>query len=324
MTLSIITTHYKEPWRLVKQLFDSLSLQRGIDWKDIEILLIQDGEEGALGRNHFVNYGLPITMHTVPHGGVSKARNYGLDVAEGNYVMWCDCDDMFHSAYGLYQVFSAIQEDPDIVNSGFIEESAAGDTYKMFAHDSDITFVHGKAFKKQFLLDNEIRFPEDIHKHEDGVAICLAFNLTRNVKYIRSPFYTWCWNPESVMRKDGVAIALLESYPELMKARIRFMTEMQKRGKSIDRHVAKTIFTAYYDFQRTTFTAAENIELIRKAARAVKQFYSIYKDNYLANEGEVLAEIANQSRSHAYETGMLMEQMTIKQFLKMITELNGK
>lgn len=323
MKLSILIPHYKEPWRTVKQMFDSLALQRGIDWKDVQIIIIQDGEDGTLERNHFVNYGLPIVQHTVPHGGISKARNAGLDAAEGDYIMWCDCDDFFHSAYGLHLLFSAMQEEPDIINSGFIEESMANGEYRIYAHDSDITFVHGKAFKKQFLLDNEIRYPEDITKHEDGATIGLAFQLTKSVKYIRTPFYTWAWNPESVMRQGGITLTLLETYPELMKARHRFMEEMVKRGKNIDRHVAKTIFTAYYDFQKQTFTSEENIELIRKAARAVKEFYAKYKDNYLANDGKVLAEMANQSRVHAYEGGMLMEQTTIGQFLKMITGLNA-
>ena len=322
-SLSIIICHYKEPWPIVKPMFDSLQMQRGIDWRDIEVLIIQDGAEGALDGQYFVGYNLPITAYTIQHGGISRARNYGLEAANGEYIMWCDCDDCFHSAYGLHLMFSAMQEKPDIINSTFIEESRATSEYRMFIHDADITFVHGKAFRREFLMENEIRYPADITKHEDGATIGLAFQLTRNIKYIQTPFYTWCWNGESVMRKGGITLTLLETYPELIKARTRFMEEMEKRGKDIKRHVAKTIFTTYYDFQKDTFVKPENKPLIVKAAKAVQEFYLRYKEVYLSNDGKELAEMANQSRKHAYENGMLMEHMTIGQFLSMITGLKG-
>lgn len=326
MKLSIVIAHHNEPWEVVKPLFDSLAMQRGIDWRDIEVLLIQDGEEGTLEKDRFICYNLPVVMYVLPNGGVSKARNHGIDASKGEYVMMCDCDDVFHSAYGLHLVFSAMEGEPDIINSGFIEESRVDGGYHMFAHDGDITFVHGKAFRKEFLDHEVLRFPEHIKKHEDGAMIGLAFQLTQKVKYIKTPFYTWVWNPGSVMRRDGVSEALLLSYDELMNARVAFIEGIKIRRPDTDigRHVAMTVFTAYYDFQREVFNKPENAADAKKAGLAFKGFYERYKDEYLKNDSKVLSELAQKARTTAYNNGMIMERMTIGQFLNMISGLNGK
>lgn len=46
MTLDIIIPHYKEPWETVKYGFEMLALQRLVNFDDIHVYLVQDGEEG--------------------------------------------------------------------------------------------------------------------------------------------------------------------------------------------------------------------------------------------------------------------------------------
>ena len=189
MKLTIVITHYNEPWGIVSPLFDSLMLQRGINWEDIEILVIQDGDHTCLIPRAEDRYPeLPILTIVLPKGGVSKARNKGLYEAHGEYVMFCDCDDMMHNAFGLHLVFKAIDEKPDVITSKFIEESRYKDEYRLVNREKDVTFVHGKAFRRQYLLDKDIKFPEHLSKHEDGVFIFLAFQMTENTKTINTPF----------------------------------------------------------------------------------------------------------------------------------------
>lgn len=322
MMLSIIVTHYKEPWNTVKPLFDSLALQRGIDWKNIEILLVQDGEEGALERSHFISYGLPIKMHTIEHGGVAKARNYGLNSAEGAYVMFCDCDDMFCQAFGLNMFITAMKDKPDVISCSFIEESDYKE-YHLFRHENDMCFVHGKAFRTQYLYDAGIMFPVHIKKHEDGAMVRLAFLLTDKQIYISTPIYTWVWNPTSVMRIGGVDNELVESYPELMKSRLYFLDQLAIRhmDDELKTQTAKIVFDCFYDFQKDEFVDPKNTELVQRDAKAFAEIYKKYKDVYLSNDARELAKLANKARSEAYSNGMLMEHMTIGQFLGTIEQM---
>lgn len=327
MRLSVIITHYREPWEVLKPLLDSIAMQRGINWEDLEVLLVQDGPGGQITEDRFDYLPYEVTPVVLPHGGISKARNRGLELATGDYIMWCDCDDMFFSAFGLHLIFSAMEEKPDIIGSKFIEENRLVANYKLIPRENDITFVHGKAFRRLFLIGNNLMFDEKLTKHEDGAMIGMCFQLTENVRQISTPFYLWCWNPGSTMRKDGAKTALLDSYPELMAARESFIESAKAHGmdeRKLHQHVIKCVLDAYYDFNKAEFNKEGNEKKITAAALAFKHLYDRYRDIYLSPEHqEDFAPIAMASRKLAYENGMIMERMTIRQFLGSIEKLSG-
>ena len=99
MTLDLIVPHYKEPWETCRYLFDSIALQRGISFNNIKVIVVNDGD-CLLDESVFSNYPYRIEYLVKEHGGVSAARNYGLDYSEADYVMFCDIDDGFLSNYG--------------------------------------------------------------------------------------------------------------------------------------------------------------------------------------------------------------------------------
>ena len=79
MTLDIIVTHYKEPWETGKRLFDSIALQECINFDDVGVILVNDGEGHELPAECFANYPFAVNQVSIKKGGVSRARNYGLD-----------------------------------------------------------------------------------------------------------------------------------------------------------------------------------------------------------------------------------------------------
>lgn len=64
-------------------------------YKDIEIILIDDGSSDRSIDiiNNYVNKDNRIKVYTQKNAGPSSARNYGLDVSTGDYVMFVDADD---------------------------------------------------------------------------------------------------------------------------------------------------------------------------------------------------------------------------------------
>jgi len=91
MTVSIIIPVYNaEPW--IDQCVSSVRLQ---SYQDIEVILVDDGSTDK--SKDYCDYYLNsspkcISLHT-PNRGVSAARNAGLKVAQGKYVMFVDADD---------------------------------------------------------------------------------------------------------------------------------------------------------------------------------------------------------------------------------------
>jgi len=54
---------------------------------------------------------------------VSATRNYCLDKATADYVMFCDADDMFYNMCGLYLIFKEINIGFEVLLSVFTEET---------------------------------------------------------------------------------------------------------------------------------------------------------------------------------------------------------
>ncbi len=64
-------------------------------YRDLEILLIDDGSKDSSGDicDRFAQKDSRIKVYHIPNGGVSNARNFGLENASGKYVQFVDSDD---------------------------------------------------------------------------------------------------------------------------------------------------------------------------------------------------------------------------------------
>ena len=323
MTLDLIVPHYKEPWETCKYLFDTLATQRGINFNDIRVIVVNDGD-CLLNEDCFAGYPYKVEYLKKQHGGVSAARNYGLDRSKADYVMFCDIDDGFLNNYGLYLVFSAMNEGFDMLVSTFIEESFVKGTEVplILPRKDDMTFVHGKAYRRQFLLDNGLRFDPNLTIHEDGYFNLVTYTVAKNsgkVRKVDTPFYLWKWNDNSVVRSNKDDF-VLKTYDHLMKVRERTCDELKKRGydKEYRVSVCMTVLNSYYDFQKDAYHTAQNEKYLRQAEKAFKRFWTKFNKVFKDSTNAEISEIAVSARANATMNGMLMERQDLKSFLKHI------
>lgn len=82
--LDIIVPHYKEPLEIVQKFFSMLDIQRGVDFDSFRVILVNDGEENAFPDSYFESLPYPFRQISIPHSGVSAARNAGLDAAQAH------------------------------------------------------------------------------------------------------------------------------------------------------------------------------------------------------------------------------------------------
>lgn len=65
-------------------------------FNDFEVLIINDGSTDN-GENKVLGFNDPrILYHTKQNGGVSSARNIGIDLAQSNYITFIDADDFWY------------------------------------------------------------------------------------------------------------------------------------------------------------------------------------------------------------------------------------
>ena len=324
-TLDLIITHYTEPWKVGKPMFDMLAMQREVNFDDVGVILVNDGEDHELPSELFDGYPYDVCQISIPKGGVSRARNAGLDHSTADWVMFCDFDDSFSSIFGLYLIFCAMNEDKyDTLWSCFTEETKdSNGNITLVAHDRDYVFIHGKAHRRQYLVDNNIRFNEKLTIHEDCFFTMLTQTITEQEKIgsIKTPFYLWKWNDGSVVRKDRADDYILLTYDHLMRQRIALTEEFLKRKMMDDAMITiiKTVVDSYYDCQQSTWRLPKNKDLLHKAENWFAAYLKRYANYYVQADVKKVAGMAKSSRDNAIRKGsFLMEHETLSDWLNHI------
>lgn len=291
--LDIIIPHYKEDIHLMDPMFAILRLQRNIKWTDFRVLIVCDGEDIILPE--WFGHGEPfeVSSITVPHGGIAAARNAGRDYSQADWIMYCDSDDAFLTTTALQVFLDKMKDDKVMVASSFLEEGICSDgSIALLRHDcKDCVFIHGKAFRRSWLNDNNIRFNDEICLHEDVYFVALAkYHMAeKNIAYIKEPQYLWQYNPKSVTREKPNFV--LRTYDMLCKKNSALVDELMRRGMFLPAKgiVCRTITDAYVRFHCKSWNTPENRELIADAEECVALFLRHY-DYIFRNAGDVVIQ----------------------------------
>ena len=324
MKLDLIVPHYKEPWETCEFLFDTIGTQRGVLLDNIRVILVNDGDECVLDSEHTIEtYPYRVDYLIKKHGGVSAARNYGLAYSDADYVMFCDCDDGFLNNYALHLIFAAMQEGFDYLVANFVEETFDKDGNAAIApHEQDLTFMHGKVFRRQFLIDHNLRFDERMNIHEDGYFNMLVYSVMKHegtMRIITTPIYLWVWNDHSTVRSNRQDF-VLRTYPDVILTRTGLCRQLKERGYDEDFRMAvcMTVLNSYYDFQKNRYHLAQNAKHLRVAEKVFRAFWMEFKDVFNDCTNEKISEVAQVARGNAINNGMLLERQDLKTFLRHI------
>lgn len=328
MKLNIIITHYKEPWETCFYLLNSIAMQRNVPWQEIGVTIVNDGDDPTLDDVNWSAYPYKVEYLKKPHGGISAARNYGLDHSEAEYIMWCDIDDGFLNNYALHMLCAAIAEGFDFLVGAFAEEAISTDdkTIALVGHQSDMTFIHGKVYNREFLNKFNLRFDDAMTVHEDGYFNALVYSTVKSekakLKKIDTPFYLWCWNENSVARSDREDF-VLKTYEKLMQTRTGLCRQLKERGYEEEHNLAVmlTVLNSYYDFQKNRYWLPKNEKYRRNAEKAFCKYWKEFKKTFYDQTNAKIADIARVARETASNNGMLMEREDLKTFLKRIGEV---
>lgn len=302
MILSIVIPQYKEGDKVVKRLLSSIDYQLNVDWNEVEVLVVNDGSDVKISKSVFEN--LDNIKHCeyieLPKNvGPGLCRQASLDKAQGEYVTFCDADDMYQN-YGTLSLYleEIRQRHPDILQTKWIEEveqnivNESGETSTALAyitHDFEATWMHGKCFRKQYLTDNNIRFSDKLRYHEDSYILSCAFELTDKV--VRDPVvsYVWTFDENSITRRNNGAYSY-ESMPEFIRA-IRYSIDWlsDKTPQKIPSKVVQLILYIYYMLQTNKQWEQKYIDPIEEEiyitlTKYEKEFNSLFFASQLLKE----------------------------------------
>ncbi|OUP22395.1 hypothetical protein B5F29_01245 [Lachnoclostridium sp. An196] len=202
ISISVIVPVYNAAAYL-EECVDSLVKQI---YKPAEIILVDDGstdKSPEMCDSFSQRYSYIKTIHT-KNGGVSSARNIGIEAAQGEYLIFVDSDDKVHqellSQYKTYfspdcVVMCCSQTDMDTTGNAPVEEYTIQEFMEMFSKGY-INVPWNKMYSSEILRKNQIRFPEKMNLGEDIVFNLLYFEQApERYRIIKAPLY---WYRENV------------------------------------------------------------------------------------------------------------------------------
>lgn len=324
MKLQILVPQYEETDEIIKPLLDSIAIQQSVDFNEIGVIIVNDGSDVKLTEKFLNSYPYSIEYYNNDHLGVSATRQAALDKATADYIMFCDADDMFYNACGLWIVFREINLGVfDSMTSVFVEESRMPETNEVvyINHEMDSTFVHGKIHRRRYLIEKGIKWNPDLTIHEDSFFNIQCANLSQNVKYCQSPFYLWRWRDNSVCRHDPKYI--LRTYRNMIDSNSALIEEFKRKGYP-DKAAFYTvfmIFDAYYTMNKPEWIDQENQEYRNSTEKHFSEYYKKHKKTWEVFPYQEKMNISQGIRGRSVQEGMRMESMTVDEWLKHIEEL---
>lgn len=240
---------------------------------NIEIILINDGstdQSGAIA-DRYANQDQRVAVIHQENQGVSSARNAGLDVAAGDYIMFVDADDTIDTE-ACKECVDALEGNEDIVyfstrrvnelGEGSVTEGGTDGTVEKLGSNKDVVgyYLRGDnlrayacVLKRSRLGD--LRFDTSMRIHEDAVFAFQFLTGAESAVVINKPMYSYISRPGSAMKSfrssdiadvrrhcEVVKRFMLEHYPELIdQAYARLLPTMFNLltvAKSVSDHAA--------------------------------------------------------------------------------------
>lgn len=227
-------------------------------YSNLEIILVEDGSPDACGSicDEYAGHDSRIRVIHKENGGLSDARNAGLDQMNGEYVVFLDSDD-YIAPYFIEELYRALDEtgaDVSFCKYAVVKKEDTSEEEKrlrrprrgefprpqeMFVYDrkqlllnmydqnhKDATYfiVSWNKLYKASLWEN-IRFPKG-KIHEDEATTYKVFDRASLGTYVTAPMYGYFNAPSSITR-DAFSVKRLD-WMEALTDRIHFFEEKKE------------------------------------------------------------------------------------------------
>lgn len=154
-------------------------------YQDFELILVDDGSPDRCGGicDEFASRDSRIRVIHQNNGGVSRARNAGIEVARGEWIAFIDADDLVTPGYlAAFRPVAPHESDVDMIVQGaigffgkkirnkFVFDSYSGDIKNCLTKELiDMRTPWGKLFRLDIIRENGLNFPGGVPYGEDTI-----------------------------------------------------------------------------------------------------------------------------------------------------------
>jgi eps5I len=306
--VSVIIPVYKVE-KYLKRCVESVVNQT---YKNTEIILVNDGSPDNCGVicDEYAKIDSRIKVIHKANGGLSSARNAGLDIASGEYIMFVDSDDWIEED-SLEKLDKYMDMSYDIINFKFrfakgktknIElNDKLKDSYecdllsyidKLFLGELDF-FIWNKLYKKN--LFDKVRFPEG-RNYEDLATIYKLYFKAKNIIVTDyTLYYYWLGNSNSITSNSTIKnmTDYLLSAKEIYEVNKNYLQINKRDFSSVDTWYKMMIIQLLINYTKSTYkdddlkreilselrSSKAKISAVYKQGKIIK--YALYKSRLL-------------------------------------------
>lgn len=204
--VSIIVPYKNESESQLSVVLSSINNQVGIDFSQVEVILICDGGyklKDISIFNIFDNINIKY-YYNRQSKGPGFSRQFGMDRAIGQYYMFMDADDQFHFTGSLLEFFNVVKDsgNHEVIIARYIEQYKMQDgSFRYYTHpQNDWKASYGKWFHADYIKKIGLSWLSNLKIYEDTYFVGLACELSTDIYYKNSVVYIWLCNSNSIVR----------------------------------------------------------------------------------------------------------------------------
>lgn len=302
--ISVIVPVYKVE-KYLEKCIESIIKQT---YTNLQIILVDDGSPDNCGKicDEYAKKDSRIEVIHKINGGLSDARNVGINRANGRYIGFVDSDDyikedMYEKLINLIKEYDAdisICNLYDVIDGNEcirnkdngIHEYSRIDILKEILLDKNIqSYAWNKLYKKE--LFDEIKYPIG-KKYEDIGTTFYLFEKCNKIVVTSEPEYYYLKRADSLV--NNVTESTILDYTEIIIQRYLYIKQNIKELRKYNNYyLAKTLITAHNDI--------ENLENISEGMQQrYKKLYELVLEIIKSNSKDI-DELFSEEQKSALE-----------------------
>ena len=204
--ISVIVPIYNVE-KYLKKCIDSIM---GQTYKNLEIILVDDGSPDGCPEicDNYAETDSRIKVIHKENGGVSNARNVGIEGSVGEYICFVDSDDWIERDYISVFIERVKKDNTDgavsnlffrgfkrtatlNVNDDILILNAIKEEQKSLFFSGTFNTPWNKIFKSAVIKENNIKFRENCHFAEDTIFFFDYLRFVKSISIIAKPIYNY-------------------------------------------------------------------------------------------------------------------------------------
>lgn len=284
--ISVVIPCYKARDTL-RATLHSVAMQSIVE--DIEVIIVNDHDD--YGYTDIIYCFPDLNIQYIKHEtnkGCGGARNTGIRNATANYICFVDSDDQLTSPLSLEVMYgSIVKAGADMLASVFESEGRFTDGIAVKKMERVPTWTHGKLYRRQFLVDNELYFNENLRLNEDAEFNQLVLDLGAKVVEMPMTTLTWRDNPKSLTHES-----LYKNKLTFVDACMEYIKDCNKRGLMGERVVVRVLQNLDVIYTYYNLVLDECEEKADEFLAKCKEYWQLCKD--------IVADVDDETATKIY------------------------